>query len=335
MATMKDVALLAGVSTATVSRALTAPEKVLLSTRTRVENAATTVGYKTTLASRTARKNDSKTIIVIVPDITDPYFSEIIKGIEDVAFKHNYLVLIGDNQQKEKHDPSFINLALAKQAEGMILLGADIPFGINKSDQHDLPPMVMACEYDPDLKLPTVHIDNLTSTYKAINFLIKLGHSKIAQISGPQNASLSNFRHQGYLQGLRRAKINIKPEYTCYGEFSYESGAKAIRKLFSLAQPPTAIFCHSDTMAIGAMKEIKRLGFRIPEDVSIVGFDDIHFAKYCDPPLTTVAQPSYEIGCEAMLMILERLQGNEVHSGSRLLDSTLVIRGSAACLTSF
>ena len=330
MATMKDVAQLAGVSTATVSRALMNPEKVSASTRKRVEDAVLEAGYSPNSLARNLRRNESKTIVTIVPDICDPYFTEIIRGIEDAAMENGYLVLLGDSGQQRKRESSFINLVFTKQADGMLLLGTDLPFDVSKSEQKNLPPLVMACEYAPELELPTVHIDNLTSAFEIVNYLTQLGHKRIAQISGPDKAALCQFRHQGYQQALRRAGITMNTAFCTTSDFSFEGGAKALRKLLSLPEQPTAIFCHNDMMAIGAIQEAKRLGLRIPQDLSVVGFDDIQFSQYCDPPLTTVSQPRYEIGRQVMLMMLELLKGRDVRAGSRLLETKLVIRNSAA-----
>ncbi|MFM2579004.1 DNA-binding transcriptional regulator CytR [Vibrio fortis] len=330
MATMKDVAQLAGVSTATVSRALMNPEKVSVTTRKRVETAVLEAGYSPNTLARNLRRNESKTIITIVPDICDPYFAEIIRGIEDAAVENDYLVLLGDSGQQKKRESSFVNLVFTKQADGMLLLGTDHPFDVSKAEQKNLPPMVMACEFAPELELPTVHIDNLTSAFEAVNYLAQLGHKRIAQISGPTSATLCQFRQQGYQQALRRAGVNMNPAYSTVGDFTFEAGAQAVRQLLALPEQPTAIFCHNDAMAIGAIQEAKKLGLRVPHDLSIVGFDDIQFAQYCDPPLTTISQPRYEIGRQAMLMMLDMLKGNDVQAGSRLLEAKLVVRGSTA-----
>lgn len=330
MATMMDVALSAGVSTATVSRALMSPEKVSLTTRKRVEDAILETGYSPATLMRTLRRNESKTIVTIVPNICDPYFSEILRGIEDTAVENGYIVLVGDSNQQKKREQSFVNLIYTKQVEGMVLLGSDLPFNASRQEQKNLPPLVMACEYDPELELPTVHIDNLTAAFEAVNYLTKLGHKRIAELSGPEDSSLCQFRHQGYQQALRRAGISMNNSYVHYGNFTFDAGAKAISQLLSLSSPPTAIFCHNDIMAIGATQKAKQMGFRIPQDISIMGFDDIEFSQYCDPPLTTISQPRYEIGRQSMLMLLDLLKGHDVRSGSRLLESSLVIRESTA-----
>lgn len=234
MATMKDVAQLAGVSTATVSRALMNPEKVSSSTRKRVDDAVLEAGYAPNSLARNLRRNESKTIVTIVPDICDPYFTEIIRGIEDAAMEHGYLVLLGDSGQQKKRESSFVNLVFTKQADGMLLLGTDLPFDVSKPEQKNLPPLVMACEYAPELELPTVHIDNLTSAFEAVNYLTQIGHKKIAQISGPEEAALCQFRHQGYQQALRRAGIALNTTYCVFSNFTFEGGAKALRKLLSI-----------------------------------------------------------------------------------------------------
>ncbi|PKH19154.1 DNA-binding transcriptional regulator CytR [Enterobacterales bacterium CwR94] len=329
-ATMKDVAERAGVSTATVSRALTNPEKVSVTTRRKVEQAVIDVGYTAQGAARTARRYDSKTILVIVPDICDPFFSEMIRGVEVTAAQEGYLVLIGDCAHQNQQEKSFLNLMLTRQIDGMVLLGSNVPFDTQHDDQRNLPPMVMANEFAPELGLPTVHIDNLTAAFEAVSHLQQKGHRRIACIAGPDHMPLCHYRLQGYIQALRRSGIPVDPTYIVRGDFTFEAGTQALAQLMTLEEPPQAIFCHSDILALGAMKQAKELGLRIPEDLSLIGFDDIELSRYSDPPLTTIAQPRFEIGCEAMLLLLEQLQGKNVSTGSRLLDFEIKRRGSTA-----
>nr|WP_202628908.1 DNA-binding transcriptional regulator CytR [Cronobacter sakazakii] len=325
---MKDVAVRARVSTATVSRALMNPEKVSQATRNRVEQAAIDVGYLPGSLNRNLKRNESRTILVIVPDICDPFFSEIIRGIEVTAAEQGYLVLIGDCAHQNQQEKTFIDLIITKQIDGMLLLGSRLPFDASKEEQRNLPPMVMANEFAPELELPTVHIDNLTAAFNAVNYLHELGHQRIACIAGPEEMPLCHYRLQGYVQALRRSGMTVDPHYIARGDFTYEAGANALEQLLSLPQPPTAIFCHSDVMALGALSMAKRRGFRVPDDLSIIGFDNIALAEFCDPPLTTVAQPRFDIGREAMLLLLSQLNGHTVSSGSRLLDCELVLRGT-------
>ncbi|MFM1046103.1 DNA-binding transcriptional regulator CytR [Yersinia enterocolitica] len=330
MATMKDVAEMAGVSTATVSRALMNPEKVSTVTRQKVEQAVLAVGYSPHALSRNIKRNESRTILVIVPDISDPFFADIIQGIEHAAAQQGYLILIGDCAQQTQQERTFVNLIITKQIDGMLLLGSNLPFDASKEEQRNLPPMVMANEFAPELELPTVHIDNLTAAYEAVNYLHELGHKRIACVAGPEHFPLCQYRLQGYIQALRRNGIAVDSDYIIRGDFSYEAEAETFATLMGLPHPPTAIFCHNDVMAIGAMWQAKRMGLRVPQDISVVGFDDLKLSQYCDPPLTTVAQPRYQIGQQAMLLLLEQLQGHSVQSGSRLLDTELIVRESTA-----
>ena len=332
-ATMKDVALKAKVSTATVSRALMNPDKVSQATRNRVEKAAREVGYLPQPMGRNVKRNESRTILVIVPDICDPFFSEIIRGIEVTAANHGYLVLIGDCAHQNQQEKTFIDLIITKQIDGMLLLGSRLPFDASIEEQRNLPPMVMANEFAPELELPTVHIDNLTAAFDTVNYLYEQGHKRIGCIAGPEEMPLCHYRLQGYVQALRRCGIMVDPQYIARGDFTFEAGSKAMQQLLDLPQPPTAVFCHSDVMALGALSQAKRQGLKVPEDLSIIGFDNIDLTQFCDPPLTTIAQPRYEIGREAMLLLLDQMQGQHVGSGSRLMDCELIIRGSTRALT--
>ncbi|EGY3977591.1 DNA-binding transcriptional regulator CytR [Salmonella enterica] len=331
-ATMKDVALKAKVSTATVSRALMNPDKVSQSTRSRVEQAALEVGYFPQSMGRNVKRNESRTILVIVPDICDPFFSEIIRGIEVTAAEQGYLVLIGDCAHQNQKEKTFLNLIITKQIDGMVLLSSRLPFDASVEEQRNLPPMVMSNEFAPELELPTVHIDNLTAAFNAMNYLLDLGHKRIGCIAGPEDMPLCHYRLQGYVQALRRSGIVVDPHYIARGDFTFEAGANALKQLLEQPLPPTAVFCHSYVMALGALSWAKRQGLKVPDDLSIIGFDNIALAEFCDPPLTTVAQPRFDIGREAMLLLLDQMQGQNVSSGSRLMDCELIIRGSTRAL---
>ncbi|MBJ6581468.1 DNA-binding transcriptional regulator CytR [Enterobacter roggenkampii] len=313
-ATMKDVAQKAQVSTATVSRALMNPDKVSQATRNRVEQAALEVGYFPQAMGRNVKRNESRTILVIVPDICDPFFSEIIRGIEVTAAEQGYLVLIGDCAHQNQQEKTFIDLIITKQIDGMLLLGSRLPFDASIEEQRNLPPMVMANEFAPELELPTVH-------------------KRIGCIAGPEEMPLCHYRLQGYVQALRRTGVTVDPHYIARGDFTFAAGGQALEKLLDLPEPPTAVFCHSDVMALGALSYAKRRGLRIPKDLSIIGFDNISLSEFCDPPLSTVAQPRYQIGREAMLLLLDQLHGQTVSSGSRLLDCELIVRGTTQALT--
>ena len=157
---------------------------------------------------------------------------------------------------------------LTRQIDGMVLLGSQVPFDTGVEEQRNLPPMVMANEFAPDLELPTVHIDNLTAAFEAVNHLWQLGHRRIACIAGPEEMPLSHYRLQGYIQALRRHGQEVEPRYIVRGDFTFEAGAAAFKRLMALPKPPEALFCHNDIMALGAMSQAKSMGLRIPRDLA-------------------------------------------------------------------
>ncbi len=330
-ATMKDVAEKAQVSTATVSRALMNPDKVSQATRNKVEQAALEVGYFPQAMGRNVKRNESRTILVIVPDICDPFFSEIIRGIEVTAAEQGYLVLIGDCAHQNQQEKTFIDLIITKQIDGMLLLGSRLPFDASIEEQRNLPPMVMANEFAPELELPTVHIDNLTAAFNAVNYLQELGHKRIGCIAGPEEMPLCHYRLQGYVQALRRTGAIVDPHYIARGDFTFEAGGTGAGETAGAAGAANSGVLPQRRDGAGrADPRAKRRGLRVPKDLSIIGFDNISLSEFCDPPLSTVSQPRYDIGREAMLLLLDQLQGQTVSSGSRLLDCELIVRGSTA-----
>ncbi len=189
-------------------------------------------------------------------------------------------MLIGDCAHQNQQEKTFIDLIITKQIDGMLLLGSRLPFDASIEEQRNLPPMVMANEFAPELELPTVHIDNLTAAFNAVNYLQELGHKRIGCIAGPEEMPLCHYRLQGYVQALRRTGVTVDPHYIARGDFTFAAGGQALEKLLDLPEPPTAVFCHSDVMALGALSYAKRRGLRIPKDLSIIGFDNISLSEF-------------------------------------------------------
>lgn len=326
--TMKDVAVKARVSTATVSRALMCPDKVSLGTRLRVEQAAVELGYLPMSLNRNLKPNLAPTVLVIVPDIGDPFFNEVLRGIEMTAARRGCLVILGNCTHQGKQEKRFIDLIINKEITGILLLGGELPLHASREQRRHLPPIVMVNESAPELGLPAVHIDNLTTAFNAVNYLHELGHQRVACIAGTEDMPLAQYRLQGYIQAITRSGKTVNPQYIIRGEVSYETGTKALEKLLALPRPPTAVFCHNDVLALGALFYAKQQGLSIPEDLSIMGFDNIPITQFSDPPLTTMAQPCFDIGREAMLVLIDQMSGKPVRNGSRLLDCELIVRSS-------
>lgn len=335
MITMKEVADLAGVSTATVSRTLMNPDMVSVKTREKVQAAVVATGYDARLSSRIKHRYQARIILVIASEISDLFFNKIIEGIENVASQNGYLVLVSDSSEEEIRKNVISNFVFNKQIAGLILLDSHIPFSLNDDKEHILPPTIMICEHAVGVDVPMVHIDNLTAAYEAVNFLIEKGHQRIATITGPEEEGLASYRLKGYEQALKRSGLSKEDAYVVSGNYSFESGKDAVKKLLRLPRRPTAIFCHNDQMAIGAMKEVRDQGLRVPEDISLVGFDGLEIGEYTTPPLTTIKQPRLELGRKATEVILEMIKTGKNAPNSILMESSWVTGGTVADLTKF
>jgi len=333
MVSIKDVARLAGVSTATVSRALAEPDKVRAKTREKVLAAVKQSGYVTNSLARSFRTRRNHSVVVLVPDITNSFFSSIIQGIEEVARANGYRILLGDMQNDPDNARPYGDLCAQRQADGLICLGRTIPFVYNKSRKSldpAWPPLVMACEYDERIPIPGVRIDNARAALDGVRYLGEQGHRRIAYINGPQDSPLCRDRLKGYRKGMAEMGVRKTSDLVFNGDFTLDSGAQAARALLDAGELPTAVFAANDAMAIGALQVFRQSGLRVPKDISLMGFDDIKFAAYCDPPLTTVRQPRREIGALSMQIMVDLLAGDSAASTTRELPHELVQRESVA-----
>ena len=330
MATIHDIARRVGVSAGTVSRALSRPEKVLPATRERIEQAAAALGYVPNAVARTLKTQRSGRILITVPDIGNPFFAQILKGAEEAAQAAGYAVLLGDTQHQPEREERYAQMLPRKEADGMIVLGHRLPpTARGMVNRHGATaPVVNGCEFDPSLGIPSVHIDNAAAARTAMEHLYALGHERIAVVGGPADNPL----HRQRLEGARAAArargclrgLSVEP-----GDFSVESGHAAASRLLARSPAPTAAFCFSDQMALGVLAGCRDLGIRVPEDFSIVGFDDLAWSRYLSPPLTTISQPMREIGVRTVNLLLAILDATEVPH-QQTLDFNLVVRGSTA-----
>ncbi|MYM62794.1 LacI family DNA-binding transcriptional regulator [Pseudomaricurvus sp. HS19] len=332
MVTIKDVARLAGVSIATVSRTLSKPDSVAEATREKVMTAVAKSGYVTNALASNFRRRQTNNVVVLVPDISNPFYAAVIQGIESRAMEAGYRILLGDTLHSREREKAYAQLVRQRQADGLICLGREIPVDreLNRKSADDSLPVVMACEYSGPLKVPSVVINNVQAAQDMVQHLLSLGHKRIGFINGPEDSPLCVGRLQGYCDALRVAGIEVKPALIEAGDFSLASGYEAARRLFKQRSKPTALFCACDEMAIGAMHAARDLGMDIPGDLAIAGFDDIDAAAYSYPPLTTVRQPRSEIGQTAMALMLEALGEKPPMPRLVILPHELVVRASTA-----
>ncbi len=322
MSNIREVAQAAGVSVATVSRALANPEKVSEESLKKVHDAIKVVGYRPNLLARSFRAAKSFCVVVLVPDITNPFFSQVIQAIEDRAQQKGYAVLLGDTRETSKREQEYVNRVETRLADGVIQLR---PQSMSSSTQPIPWVNACGCEGTPG---PSVRIDNVAAAKTMVDYLISLGHKHIGVISGLKDNPHSIDRLKGYEASLAAAGIPFNKEFVVEGNFTMWSGQNAAKRFLHLRQMPTAIFCMNDEMAIGAIQTLKAEGLNVPNDISVTGFDDINYAKYWDPALTTMAQPAEEIGARAMDMLLRIIEGEELSTVEVVLSSELMIRQS-------
>ena len=248
---------------------------------------------------------------------------------EQAAQAAGYRLLLCDTQGREELERQFAELVYAYQADGVIQLRAYDPFE-NAPPDADVPPIVNACEVIKAGRYPTISLDNVAAAKAMTDHLIALGHRRIGLIKGSKNSPLTLDRLAGYEAALREAGIAIDEALICHGNFSLEAGFAGAQKMLALAERPSALFCENDEMAIGALKRIRQAGLRVPEDISVVGFDDIPMAAFCDPPLTTISQPAEAFGAKAVEMLIALIEKRPLAERHVVLPFELTPRSSTA-----
>lgn len=327
MPTIIQVAAMAGVSTATVSRVLSHPDRVAELTRLRVLEVVESLGYKPNVAARTLRTLRAAKILVTVPDISNPFFASVIRGAEEAARDAGYAVVVGDT----RHDPSiedqYAAMLSSREVDGLIFLGHRLPDNLRPlmSKQGARAPVVNGCEYSPDIGVPSVHIDNAAAGCDALEHLIALGHRDIGVITGPHVSPISRDRLAGAMQAAKRHGLADRL-WVRVGDYSAQSAADHVPDL--IAQGVTGLFCFSDEMAMGAISAIRQAGRICPDDISVVGFDDLPLARFFQPGLTTIAQPKGDIGQQAVELLVDILRGDDSPVSQITLPHELIIRSS-------
>lgn len=326
MANIHEVAKEAGVSVATVSRVINGHNSVTTKTRLKVELAIEKLNYEPSLLGRNLRTSETRLLLILIPKVSNPFYFEIIKGIENVAIKQNYNILLCETNSDPERENIYFDLVRKKMADGIISMDP----AVNMKELQKLAkdhPIIQCSEYAIDSGIPYVTIDNELAAYRVVKHFISLGHKNIALINSDKKFQYARQREKGYKKALEEAGIIIQDENILYTEtLNFEQGQNAMRKLFTLKELPTAVFAVSDLLAIGALKEVNSKSLQVPNDIAIAGFDNIDFSNMTHPTLTTVSQPMLKMGSIAAEMIINKIKGAEVDNV--ILDHELVIRES-------
>lgn len=329
MATIADVARLAQVSTATVSRVLNGNTEVDPVLAERVRGAIDTLGYRPSRIARSLRTRRSTVWAVIIPDIRNPFFTDMVRGIEDVAYAHEHSLVLCNAEGDLEKETRYLTLAMDEHMAGIVLAPASPQLTDLAAVRSAGIPVVSVDRRLADPSIDQVLIDNAGGAALAVEHLWSQGFRRIACISGPADLSTGADRLAGYRAGLDAHGAPTDDALVRHGDFHEESGYRAMTELLALPQPPDAVFVANNLMTLGALDAIAAAGLRVPEDLAVVGFDDMSWAPLLRPPLTTVGQPTYQLGAETAGLLLSRIGGYGGSGRTVELPAQLFVRASS------
>lgn len=332
--TIRDIAAETGLSIATVSMILNNKgDKFPPQTRKTVLETARRMNYHPNQMAVGLITRQTRTLGLIIPDISNVFFSEFAKGIECTSRQKGYNVILSNSDDKFDQESNCIQVLSNWGIDGIVIILSAESFGEKNEEclqnlRNIGVPVILADCFNEVSDFTTIEIDNYRGSILAVEHLIKNGHRRIACIVGPQGLKSNKLRREGYTDTLRLHGIEPNPEWVYEGDFRYDSGYEGARKL--LEQNPTAIYCHNDMMAYGAMRAAMEAGLRVPEDISVIGFDDIFFSQHIDVPLTTVKQPVYKMGQLAAKILLEEIKDPRKEKQHIVFQPLLVVRRSVS-----
>ncbi|WP_432667107.1 LacI family DNA-binding transcriptional regulator [Wukongibacter baidiensis] len=326
-ASIKDVAKLAGVSIATVSRVINKNVYVKEETTRKVLDAIEKTGYKPNAIARSLKVKNTRSIGIIIPDISSHFFPDVVRGIEDVANEYNYNIILCNTDLDRDKEKKYFDVLVEKQVDGIVYMSNTITEEIaNKIASVGIEIVLISTDYKD---LTSVTVDNIKAAEDAVKYIISKGYRDIAFIGGEMtdpNAGLPRFN--GYIKALSEAGISINKDFILEGNYRYESGYEGAKKLLSLDNRPQAVFAASDEMAVGVIRAALEQGYRIPEELAVVGFDNVDISKMVYPPLTTISQPLYEMGCEGMKLLARKINKEKIEKYKVVLKHNVIERQS-------
>lgn len=325
---MRDVAQRAGVSISTVSHVVNNSRAVSEGARYRVLQAMDELGYKPNALARSLRRRQTNSIGLIVPDSTNPFFAEVARGIEDASFDQNYSVILCNSDGDLDKQAIYTDLLIGRQVAGILFVAAGVSTELVEDLHRRRVPLVVIDREVPGVAVDTVLTNHYQGGFLATQHLIDLGHRRIACISAGSELSPSAERVTGYRDALKANGIAFDKSLVVRGDFQYESGYHATHKLLQRNSPPTAVFAINDLMAVGCIRAVTERGSHVPEQISVVGFDDVRLASFSNPPLTTIAQPKREIGELATEILFARIHDLDAPPRFERLETTLIVRRS-------
>ncbi|MFA9388440.1 MAG: LacI family DNA-binding transcriptional regulator [Prolixibacteraceae bacterium] len=331
MAGMNDVAKRANVSIATVSRVLNNSSNVNEATRIRILKAIKELNYKPSrVAKRLRSKSMSGNLLgVLIPDIENPFYVDVLRGIEEVAYKNNYAIIMCNFGQDEKKEKLYLEILQSESIDGLIVAPArEDDLQLKKMVKDGLP-VVCVDRGLTEIDVDVVLVDNIKGAFLAVDHLAKSGYKRIAYIAGLPSIPSSKLREEGYRNALELNGIEFDEQLIKYGNSKYESGVELCKQLLELPLPPDAVFTGNNLITLGALETIHTNGLAIPGDIAIVGFDDMQWSNSLNPPLTAVRQPAIEIGKRASELLIQRINDPSRPAIQMILHAELMKRSSS------
>ncbi len=329
MATMKDIARLAGVSTSTVSHVINKTRFVSEEISERVNSAAKELNYAPSALARSLKMNRTRTIGMLVTTSTNPFFGEVVKGVERSCYHQNYNLILCNTEGDTERMKASIDTLLQKRVDGLILMCSTLEGEkLDIFDQYPSIPVVVMDWGPMHFESDKIQDNSFLGGYLATKHLIESGHKEIGCITGPLNRHQALMRYEGYKKALKEHHIAINPDWIVESDFECDGGAKSLEVLMSRGALPTSLFVCNDMMAMGAINVAHEKGIHVPNDLSIIGYDDIHIAKFMSPSLTTIHQPKYRLGKAAVETLLAKIEKTSLAADIVQLEPSLVVRGS-------
>jgi len=333
MATIKDVAKHAEVSTSTVSHVLNKTRYVSENITGRVMSAVEALHYAPSALARSLKIKNTRTLGMLVTTSVNPFFAEVVKGVERRCYEQGYNLLLCNTEGDLKRLNFNIDMLLQKQVDGLLLLSDEIAGqNLNIFARHKPVPTVVMDFAETSFPCDKIQNNSRHGGYLATRHLINNGHTKIGCISGPRNKPTAARRFDGYMQAMQEAGLEINEQWHAFGNFECEGGKLAFEQVLAAGAMPTALFVCNDMMAMGVISSAHKHGISVPEDLSIIGYDDIKLAEFITPPLTTIHQPKFNLGCIAFDTLLDKIKTQRENDLHIQLQPKLVVRSSVRSL---
>ncbi|MBP3949792.1 catabolite control protein A [Bacillus suaedae] len=327
--TIYDVAREAGVSMATVSRVVNGNPNVKPTTRKKVLEAIERLGYRPNAVARGLASKKTTTVGVIIPDISNIFFAELARGIEDIATMYKYNMILCNSDQNKEKEIHLINTLLEKQVDGIVFMGGQITEDHVTEFKRSPVPVVLAATFDKENEIPSVNIDYKQAAYDAISHFIEKGHKQIGMVSGTLDDPINGYqKFSGYRQAIEDAGLTFDENLVAIGDYTYDSGIEAMNTLLEAKIKPTAVFAATDEMALGVIHATQDQGLSVPDDIEVLGFDNTRLSTMVRPTLTTVVQPIYDIGAVSMRLLTKYMNKEEVSDHIVVLPHRIEMRQS-------